>query len=144
MLRRTQQQKTKGLSGVDMEKKNNNWWVWGKQKAKTIFNLQRGTNRDLGLLIELSLRPLSYSLPHVYTPPPPPPQFSFWHLLIPRPLTPGNLLSQPFSFSFPPFMPGGSPLSIIITLSEAKKNNLNSRELIFTCRLKAVWVYKRM
>lgn len=28
----------------------------------------RGTNRDLGLLLEPSLRPRSYSLPHFYMP----------------------------------------------------------------------------
>lgn len=41
-------------------------------------------------------------------------------------------------------MPGGSPLPIIIPLSEAKKNNLNSRELPFTCKLKPVRVYTGM
>lgn len=123
LLRRIQQ-KTKGWSGTDMEGKKENWLVRSKQRATAIFSKKegdvnlafhvglRGTNHDPGLLLEPSLRPLSYSLPHFYMPSTSSPlhpcitpssQLSFWHLLIPRPLTPGNLLSQPwpFSFSFP-------------------------------------------
>lgn len=73
-------------------------------------------------------------------------QLSLWQLLIPGPFDPRKftLPTLTIFFLFSSFMPGGSPLSIIIPLSEAKKNNLNSRELTSTCRLKAVGVYKGM
>lgn len=62
------------------EKREKNWLVRSKQKQKAIFSQKesnanlafpaglRGTNCDLRLLLEPSLRPLSYSLPHFYMP----------------------------------------------------------------------------